>query len=79
MLWMPQQLKVEHLEDIEKINNELKEYNPELIKRPQVIAANKTDIPDSWENVERLKKEYEPLGVKYILYQLQQIKVLMNF
>ena len=52
------------LEDIEKINNELKEYNPELIKRPQVIAANKTDIPDSWENVERLKKEYEPLGVE---------------
>lgn len=52
------------LEDIEKINNELKEYNPELIKRPQVIAANKTDIPDSWENVERLKKEYEPLGIE---------------
>lgn len=50
------------IEDIEKINNELKEYNPELLKRPQVIAANKTDIPEAEENVKRLKEKYEKEG-----------------
>ena len=34
------------------------------MKRPQVIAANKTDIPDAEENVARLKEAYEPLGYK---------------
>ena len=31
------------LEDIKTINRELEAYNPELLKRPQVIAANKMD------------------------------------
>jgi len=31
------------IEDIYAINNELKKYNEDLAKRPQVIAANKTD------------------------------------
>lgn len=30
--------------DIRKINEELKNYNPGLLKRPQVIAANKIDV-----------------------------------
>ena len=32
------------VEDIYKINEELKAYNPEIAERPQVIAANKTDL-----------------------------------
>ena len=31
------------IEDIYKINKELEAYDPELMKRPQVIAANKID------------------------------------
>ena len=52
--------------DIHAINKELGAYNPELLKRPQIIAANKTDaIYDDGENpVERLKTEFEPQGVK---------------
>ena len=37
------------IEDIRTINAELEAYNPELLKRPQVIAANKVDavyMPD---------------------------------
>ncbi len=52
------------LDEIEKINKELEFYNPELLKRPQIIAANKTDIPEAWENVEKIKAKYEPSGVK---------------
>ena len=54
------------VECIKKINNELEQYNPELMKRPQVIAANKCDIPGAEENVERLKAEFEPQGFKVI-------------
>ena len=32
------------LNDINIINNELAKYSGELLKRPQVIAANKTDV-----------------------------------
>lgn len=52
------------VEEIKKINAELFNYKEELAKRPQVIAANKIDIPEANENVERLKAEYEPLGYK---------------
>ncbi len=50
------------VENIEKINSELEKYNPELLKRPMVIAANKMDIPDAAENFEEIKKVYEPKG-----------------
>ncbi len=51
------------VENVRKINDELAAYNPELMKRPQVIAANKTDIPGSEENVQRLKDAYEKDGL----------------
>ena len=37
------------VDDIKKINAELKNYSPELASRPQIIVANKTDIlePDA--------------------------------
>lgn len=54
------------VDDIHKINAELKAYNPEIAARPQVIAANKIDViyPDGEDPVERLRKEFEPSGVK---------------
>ncbi len=36
----------EPIDDIEKINSELKEYSEELAGRPQIIAANKSDMTD---------------------------------
>lgn len=38
-------------DDWEKINGELKLYNAELEKRPQIVAANKMDMPDAAENL----------------------------
>ena len=54
------------VEDVYKINRELKKYNPGIADRPQVIAANKTDaLPEEEaENaVRRLKEEFEPQGI----------------
>ena len=54
--------------DIKAINEELRAYNPELLKRPQVIAANKIDAiytDDETENpVDVIKKAFEPEGIK---------------
>ncbi len=56
------------VDDIYKINRELENYNPEISKRPQVIAANKIDAiyrEDGMPNpVERLKSEFEPKGIR---------------
>ncbi|WP_339219826.1 GTPase ObgE [Paenibacillus sp. FSL H8-0332] len=38
-------------EDWVLINDELKQYNAALIDRPQIVAANKMDMPDSEENL----------------------------
>lgn len=54
------------LEDIRVINEELESYNPELAKRPQVIAANKTDVFYGTEEetvITLLKEEFEPKGI----------------
>ncbi len=44
------------LEDIAKIDHELISYNADMSKRPQVIAANKTDILSDDEKAGILKK-----------------------
>ena len=48
--------------DIKAINKELEAYNPDLLKRPQVIAANKIDAiyGDTNEVIDGIKKEFEP-------------------
>lgn len=52
------------IEDIKAINKELEAYNPELLKRPQVIAANKTDVIFEEDPVAKIRAEFEPLGIK---------------
>ncbi len=54
------------IEDIYAINKELANYNEEIANRPQVIAANKIDMiyEGDEDPVERIKKEFEPQGIK---------------
>lgn len=54
------------IEDIYAINKELDAYNPDIAKRPQVIAANKIDAiydPES-DAVEAIRAEFEPKGIQ---------------
>ena len=44
-------------EDYLTINKELKEYNLRLTERPQIIVANKMDMPDAEENLKDLKNK----------------------
>ena len=54
------------VEDIYKINEELRAYNPEIAARPQIIAANKTDViyAEDENPVDRIRAEFEPKGTK---------------
>ncbi len=54
------------IEDIYKINEELKQYNEKIAERPQVIAANKTDLIYSEDEnpVDKIRNEFEPQGYK---------------
>ncbi len=76
------------VEDIRAINAELEAYNPDLMKRPQVIAANKMDtLPeeDREEMVQLIREEYGtdipifPIsaatgeGVKELLYYVRDL------
>lgn len=51
--------------DIHAINSELKSYNPQLLDKPQVIAANKIDVlyEEEGDVIRKLKAEFEPLDV----------------
>ena len=71
-------------EDWVKINDELRQYNEKLMSRPQIVAANKMDMPESEENlaaftkkVKEVRPEIEILpissltrqGIKELLYK----------
>nr|WP_277995932.1 GTPase ObgE [Moorella thermoacetica] len=49
------------------VNDELAHYNPELARRPQVVAANKMDIPGGEEKVAFLR---ERLGDSYRIFPI---------
>ena len=73
--------------DIKAINAELDAYNPDLLKKPQVIAANKIDAIYGESNtiIDDIKKEFEPeikvypisavsgKGLKELLYHVREM------
>ncbi|MEK5239282.1 GTPase ObgE [Paenibacillus sp. FSL L8-0470] len=48
-------------EDWVMINDELKQYNASLIDRPQIVAANKMDMPESEENLSSFRERVAEL------------------
>lgn len=53
------------LADWETVNRELALFDPELAKKPQIVVANKIDLPEARENAKllalRLPQKYRPL------------------
>jgi GTP-binding protein len=54
------------LEDYYAINSELCSYSSNLGTLPQIVVANKMDLPGAEENVKLLKEELEHQGVKVL-------------
>ena len=44
------------VEDYHRINAELKKYSEKIARRPQILVANKMDLPGAGENYARLEK-----------------------
>lgn len=51
--------------DFEVINDELASYAKELAERPQIVVANKCDMPGTAENVERVRQAAEAAGCPF--------------
>jgi GTP-binding protein len=54
----------EPVDRIKTINNELENYNTELLKRPQIIAANKIDVDSAKEYLPAIESYANELGFK---------------
>ncbi|KAF0226046.1 MAG: Obg family GTPase CgtA [Erysipelotrichaceae bacterium] len=72
------------LNDYQVINDELKQYQLRLTERPQVVVANKMDLPAAKANLKRFKKAYPDLeifetvtliqeGVQPVLYEVSKL------
>lgn len=62
------------IEDIRTINNELKQYNEELAKKPQIIVANKIDamLPEEAEEiVKKIREAFKEEG--YPVYAISAV------
>ncbi|AVQ99509.1 GTPase ObgE [Oceanobacillus sp. M65] len=57
-------------DDFVKINQELIEYDMKLTERPQIIAANKMDMPGASDNLEMFK---EQLGEDIPVYEISAL------
>lgn len=67
-------------EDYEIINKELENFNPKILEKPQIIIANKMDMPEAKRNIEIFKSKVDvPVyeisaingeGIDEVLYKL---------
>lgn len=52
------------IDDFEKINEELKKFNPDLAERPMIVAGNKIDMAEP-EQIEEFKQYVNDKGYEY--------------
>ena len=70
------------IDDFRKINIELKKYSEKLSKRPQILVANKIDLPNAKENLPALEKLAEQEGIKFFSISAathENLDALINF
>lgn len=51
------------IEDYQKIRGELSSYSPALLQKPEIVAANKCDLPGSEENLHQLQEYLASQGI----------------
>ena len=70
------------IEDFRKINVELKRYSEKLSARPQILVANKIDLPQAKENLPALEKLAQQEGIKFFAISAaahENLDALINF
>ena len=71
------------IEDYRVIRAEIENYNDKLARKPEVIIANKIDLPNALENLEKFKKAYPDKQIIEISAELNEgidnmLEVLAN-
>ena len=67
------------VEDFKVIQNEIEKYGHNLDKKKLVVIANKMDLPNAKDNLERFKKEYPNLDIIPIsAYSLDGVEELVK-
>ena len=72
------------IEDYKIIRNEIKKYDENLYNKKELIVANKMDLPNAKENLEKFKKEYKDAeilevsaatkeGTKELIFKLKEL------
>ena len=54
------------VEDMIRVNNELNLYDPELARKPQIVAVNKIDLPGMKDRLDNLETEFGHAGVSVL-------------
>ncbi len=54
------------LDDYQHLLDELERYQPELLKKPRLVAANKMDLEESAKNLKRFKRKHRKIPVLQI-------------
>ncbi|MCZ8519077.1 MULTISPECIES: GTPase ObgE [Paenibacillus] len=60
-------------DDWVKINDELKLYNAKLEERPQIIAANKMDLPEAEENLAEFRRQLSEAGKEHTVLGISAV------
>jgi GTP-binding protein len=61
-------------EDYQTIQEELEDHDPKLLKKPQLVIANKMDMPDSAAHLEAFKEKMAELNADYELYEISALQ-----
>ena len=70
------------VDDFKKINVELSRYSEKLSKRPQILVANKIDLPQAKENLPALENLAAHEGIKFFAVSAatrENLDALINF
>ena len=70
------------VDDFKKINAELSRYSEKLSKRPQILVANKIDLPQAKENLPALENLAAQEGIKFFAISAatrENLDALINF
>ncbi|HLR92566.1 MAG TPA: GTPase ObgE [Atopostipes sp.] len=61
-------------EDYQTIQEELRDHDPKLLDKPQLIVANKMDMPDAADHLELFKEQMAELNEDYELFEVSAIQ-----
>lgn len=63
---------------LETLHFELSQFSQKLIERPQIVVANKIDLPEAEENFEKLKEKAKSLVIPVSAKTGKNLTVLLH-